>query len=112
MVSVGAGFSAVAAARAHRILPVTVFSSLGLIPMVPGLAAYRAVINSVRFVTTGDSRVDFVTAALRPALQVALLLGAMGVGLAIPLMFVRSPVVSWETKRKARAVRFEEARKS
>jgi uncharacterized membrane protein YjjB (DUF3815 family) len=52
LVSIGAGFAALLAARAHRMLPVTVFSSVGLIPMVPGSLAYRAVIHSVRFVTT------------------------------------------------------------
>ena len=45
IVSLGAGFAAVEASRVHRVLPVTVFSSVGLIPMVPGFLAYRAVIN-------------------------------------------------------------------
>ncbi len=102
VVSIGAGFAAILAARVHRILPVTVFSSVGLIPMVPGSLAYHAVINSVRFVTTGDAKSDLVLTALRPALQVALLLGGMGIGLAIPLVFVRSSIVVSLAARKQR----------
>ncbi len=102
LVSIGAGFAAILAARAHRILPVTVFSSVGLIPMVPGSLAYHTVINSVRFVTTGDPKSDFVMTALRPGLQVALLLGGMGIGLAIPLMLVRSSIVVALASRTAR----------
>jgi uncharacterized membrane protein YjjB (DUF3815 family) len=100
VVSIGAGFAAILAARGHRILPTTVFSSVGLIPMVPGTLAYHAVINGVRFVTTGDPKSEFLVTALRPGLQVALLLGGMGVGLAVPLMFARSSIVASLASRK------------
>ena len=94
LVSIGAGFAAVAASRAHRVLPVTVFSSVGLIPMVPGFLAYRAVINLVKFVTIGDPKLDFLALSLRPALQTALILGGMGIGAAIPLMLVPVPALA------------------
>ena len=102
IVSIGAGFAAVAASRAHRVLPVTVFSSVGLIPMVPGFLAYRAVINLVKFVTTGDPKLDFLALSLRPALQTALILGGMGIGAAIPLMLVPVPTLALSRPNPAR----------
>ena len=56
----------------------------------------------MKFVTTGDPKIDFLALSLRPALQTGLILGGMGIGAAIPLMVVRVPALALSRAKGAR----------
>lgn len=68
--------------------PATIFSVVGVIPMVPGAIAFRAMIALVSIPETADAaiRAELAISALTNFIQTGLILGALAVGIAAPAL--------------------------
>lgn len=86
-------FSGVFVARRVRAHP-KVFTVAAMIPMVPGVQAYTAMLAVVQLEIEGFSDTLFET-AVESSLSTFFVVGALAVGLAMPglLLYRRSPVV-------------------
>lgn len=71
-------------------VPHTVLSVPGVIPMIPGTFAYKAMIGFLRFSqSTADSNaVHLLTVASNYAVQTVLILSAIAIGIAIPNLLI------------------------
>jgi uncharacterized membrane protein YjjB (DUF3815 family) len=89
------GFLAVFLAQRLQ-APAPLFAVPGIIPMIPGSFAYRAMIGLVSVVNVSPEQAgELLVQAITNCIRVGLILGALGVGIAIPgLLFQREkPVV-------------------
>jgi uncharacterized membrane protein YjjB (DUF3815 family) len=89
------GFIAIAFARWYRV-PAPVFSVSGVIPMVPGVFAYSAMLGIIR-ATSADSTVvtQLLSEAAVDAIKAGLILAALATGIALPaLLFYREHPVA------------------
>lgn len=86
-------FLGVYAAQRLRAHP-KVFTVASMIPMVPGIAAYTAVIAIVQINQKGFSD-DLFKTAIQSGLRTFFVVGALAVGLAMPglLLYRRKPIV-------------------
>lgn len=93
--SLGIGFMAVVLARRLR-APAPVFAIAACIPLVPGILAYTAMINFVKASTepVADVAQQYLYTALLSFLKTAVVLGAIGIGVAAPslVLFRRKPI--------------------
>ncbi len=88
------GFSAVLLARRLR-APALVFAIAASIPLIPGIAAYTAMINFLQASTQPSLELAqaYLATALLSFLKAALILSSIAIGVAVPslLMFRRPP---------------------
>lgn len=89
------GFSSVwLANRFHT--PSPLFAVPGIIPMIPGSFAYRAMIGLVSVVNAApDQTGELLSQAGTNVIRTGLILGALGIGIAVPALFFQreKPVV-------------------
>ena len=89
------GFAAVVLARRLR-APAPIFAIAASIPLVPGILAYTAMINFVQAATQPSRELAqaYLDTALISFLRTALVLSAIGIGVAAPalLIFRKKPV--------------------
>ncbi len=74
--------------------PSSIFTVTGTIPMVPGTFAFKAMIGFVTLALSDAPTGDMAADAMRNLIKTALILGAIGVGIAAPsLIFKRFRMV-------------------
>ncbi|MDO4691849.1 MAG: threonine/serine exporter family protein [Porphyromonadaceae bacterium] len=84
--SVTIGFVGIYFAYRAR-FPSEVFAFPALLPMIPGMYAYRSLLGMIRFMQTNDAlqREEYLPQILSNAITAASIMFALGVGVAIPL---------------------------
>ncbi len=89
------GFVGALLARIQRV-PMPIFTVSGVIPMMPGVFAYRAMIGLIQVSSLGPSAsAGILVEATTNLIKTALILGAIAVGIAAPTLLFqrRKPVV-------------------
>lgn len=89
------GFIGVVLARVQRV-PMPIFTVSGVIPMVPGVFAFQAMIGVIQVASLGpDASATLLVEATTNAIKTTLILGAIAVGIAAPTLLFqrRKPVV-------------------
>ncbi len=86
--------------------PSEVFSFPALLPMIPGMYAYRSLLGVMRFMETGDTmaREAYLTDIFSNAMTAAIIMFALAIGVAIPLF-----VFYKQSFRMTRSIQYERA---
>jgi uncharacterized membrane protein YjjP (DUF1212 family) len=88
--SLAAGFLGVVLARRFR-APAAAFAFPGVVAMVPGSYAFRAILGALRILNAGaNSSAPLIAETAAAAILTCLLAAAIAVGLAVPLAFNRT----------------------
>lgn len=70
--------------------PTSIFTVTGSIPMVPGVYAFKGMIAVINIALAQDSNnIDYLLEASKNLIKTALILGAIGVGIAAPSLLLK-----------------------